>query len=213
MSNTIKNIIKRIIAVLNVPRRIPEFIAKAKNIVTMMTNNTNFPTPYPSNTPALATVTADITALETAESLALTKVKGAAEARDVKKSLVMKDLYALLRYVQGVADNNPASSEAIIMSSGFDVKKGAERIKAPFEALNGSVSGSVVLRAKSAGRRASYEWEMSKDNLNWAELPSTLQSKTEVKGLSPGSTMYFRFRAVLTKGESSWSQSVSIVIV
>ena len=188
----------------------------------MMTNNPNFPTPYPSNTPALAAVTADITVLETAESLALTKAKGAAEARDVKKGVVLKDLYALLRYVQGQADNIPASAEAIITSSGFDVKKSAEHVKAPFEAVNGTVSGTVLLRAKSAGKRASYEWQMmpappsksmDAEAPGWTNLPSTLVAKTSVSGLTPGSIMSFRFRAVLPTGESSWSQSVSIVVL
>lgn len=218
----IKVIVKRIVGVLNIPARIPQFIAKAKNIVLMMTNNPNFPTPYPSNTPTLTAVTADITALETAESTALTKTKGAAEARDVKKSLVMKDLYALLRYIQGVADNSPPNAEAIILSSGFDVKKAGERIKAPFEALNGEVSGTVILRAKSAGIRSSYEWQMSmlpaslktdSPATQWTDLPSTLQAKTEVSGLTPGSTMQFRYRAVTKSGEGSWSQVVSIIVL
>lgn len=222
----INNIVKRVIAVIKLPVSIPQLIAKAKNIVSMMTGNANFPTPYPSNTPALATVTADITALETAESLALTKAKGAASARDVKKGVVLKDLYALLRYVQGQADNIPASAEAIIQSAGFDVKKPGEHMKSDFEVRHGTVSGSVLLTAKSAGKRASYEWQMSTMQQSssekeisaapqpvWINLPSTLVAKTSVAGLTPGTTMLFRFRAVLPTGESSWSQVVSIIII
>lgn len=209
----INTIIRRVKAAFNMPRSIPQFIAKAKNIVMMITGNANFPTPFPSNIPSLAAVNADILALENAESLALTKAKGTADARDVKKSIVENDLRALLRYVQGIADNDPEKAEAIILSSGFSVKKPPQRVKSSFEAVNGKVSGTVLLRAKATARRASYEWQMSADNINWSTLPSTLSAKTEVKKLSQCSILYFRFRAVTKAGESSWSQTVSIVVL
>lgn len=209
----VSTIVRRIKAVMNSPRGIPQFIAKAKNIVMMMMNNPNFPPPFPSDTPSLNTVSADILALEDAESLALTKAKGTADARDVKKETVMRHLRALMRYVQGVADNDIENAEAIIFSAGFDVKRFTLPVKPALAALNGKVSGTILLRAKATARRASYEWQMSADKINWTLLPVTLSAKTEVNGLARGAAVYFRFRAVTKNGEASWSQVVSVIVV
>ncbi len=208
-----KKVIRREVAVLNIPHQISKLISLVKGIVLAMTGNANFPTPYPANVPALATVTADINALDSTESVALTKVIGSVETRDAKKEILLKDLHALLAYVQGIADNNPANAVAIIKSAGMDVKQPVSRTKSDFDVSYGDVSGSALLVAKVAAKRASYEWQMSADGKTWNNLPVTLICKTTVTGLVPGTTYYFRFKAVTTDGEGDWSQFVSIVAI
>jgi hypothetical protein len=68
------------IAVLNLPSRNKEVGPYAHSIVTAMSGNASFLTPDP----ALAVVSADITAYENAEAAVLARTAGAAEARDVK---------------------------------------------------------------------------------------------------------------------------------
>jgi hypothetical protein len=79
-------------------------------------------------------------------------------------------------------------------------------------AKHGSVAGSALLVAKSAGHRASYEWQFSTDQKTWTLLPVTLQAKTEVTGLASGTAYSFRMRPVTKAGEGNWTQVVSLLV-
>ncbi len=75
------------------------------------------------------------------------------------------------------------------------------------------MSGSVVLSAKSAGKKAAYNWRYSLDPKTWTSLPQTLVSKTGVSGLTPATTYYFQSDDQTVKGgESSWGQVVSFLV-
>jgi hypothetical protein len=43
-------------------------------------------------------------------------------------------------------------------------------------------------------------------------LPFTTQASTTVSGLTPGSTVHFRYRPVTKDGAGDWSQPVSIMV-
>ena len=88
------------------------------------------------------------------------------------------------------------------------------RVKAPLQAKNiADNSGVVALAAKAAGKRVSYNWQMSSDNgTTWADLPTTLQSKTTIGNLNPGARILFRVRPVLKNGERSWSNPVGLIV-
>jgi hypothetical protein len=206
---TNEKLIRRVIAVLNLPRGIAALISYVRGIILAMTGNTNFTTPSPT----LAVLTADVNALDAAESLAHTKAKGTAEARNAKKETLLKDLHALLAYVQIIADNNPTNAEAIILSSGMGVRKTSVKHISDFKAINAKVSGNVMLSVKAANKRASYEWQISTDQETWTFLPVTLQAKTLVSGLSPGTRYYFRYKSVLREGESGWSHVESVIVL
>ncbi len=210
---SIKKVINREIAVLKLPRQIPQLIGKTKGVTLAMTSNANLPVPFPSNIPALATVMADITALDAAESVVLTGVIGAVEARDIKKEVVLKDMRLYKAYVQGVADNNPSNAAQIIKSAGMGIKQKGSYTRPEFNVTHGKVSGTIALVVKAVGKRASYEWQMSTDAKTWTNLPNTLTCKTSVDGLIPGTTYYFRYNTVTKSGEGSWSQVVTILAI
>ena len=205
-------IIRRKLAALNLPQQVPNLMSHAKNIVLAMTGNTIFPEPYPTNVPSLATVTAVIASLDAAETTALSKAAGSVEARDAQKEILLKDLHALLYFVQGIADNDPTNAETIIKSAGMDIKHPGSRVKHDFNASHGDVSGTVKLFTRSAAKRASYKWQISTDNNTWTDLPVTIKCKTTVTGLTPGTLYYFRSIAVTKEGEGSVSQVVSIIV-
>jgi hypothetical protein len=198
----------RSIAVLKLSPRVKNVITFAQSVATAMEGNSSFPTPNPP----LTTLNADIAALVTAEAAVLARTKGAAETRDAKLAIVRADLEHERDYVQGVADSNVSTAESIIESAGMSVKKVTLHPKEAFTVKPGSVSGSVTLIAKAAAHRASYDWQQSLDQKTWTDLPSTLQAKTEVTGLTPGSTYSFRFRAVTKTGEGDFSQIVSLLV-
>jgi hypothetical protein len=88
------------------------------------------------------------------------------------------------------------------------VKKLTARNKVNLAVTPGLVPGTAHLVAKSAGHRSAYEWQYSLDPKTWTAIPVTLQAKTDVGGLTSGTTYAFRVRPVLKAGEATWSQVV-----
>jgi hypothetical protein len=199
----------RSIVSLKLPRACPGLITYAQGIVTAMTGNPNFPTPVPP----LSTVQQAIAALQTAETAALSRAKGAATVRNEKKQALVVLLQQLKATVQAAADANLESGASIIESAGVAVRKATIHAPRVFTAKPGAVSGSAKLIAKSAGPRSSYEWESSADGgKTWVNLPVTIQAKANVTGLASGTTMQFRYRPVTKTGEGDWSQVVSLLV-
>jgi hypothetical protein len=93
------------------------------------------------------------------------------------------------------------------------IRKTAAHSKLPFAAKAGPVSGTVLLAAKAAAARASYEWEWSGDGgKTWTAVLPTLQAKTQITGLPVATTVQFRFRSVTKAGASDWSQPISLLV-
>jgi hypothetical protein len=204
---------KRPIAVFLVKnfRRIGDFILKCKTIVLDIGNSPVF---FATPDPALAGVTTNINALETSQTVADTRVVGSAAARDLDYNEVLDDIHGLQGYVQKQADNavDEPTAIAIINASGFSLRVNGVHVKPPLAVEQSVATGEIILRAKSAGNRASYDWQMSTDGTTWEDLESTLQAKTTVSGLTIDRRTYFRFRSILPSGTGSWSGLVSIVV-
>ena len=205
---------KRPLAMLNwrALQRIGDFIVKVRAIVADIAANAGiFVTPAPP----LATVTTNITALEAAETLAQSRVVGAAAARDEKYNVVVDNVRGLQGYVQNLADNapNPGAAITIIQSSGFGLKVNGVRVKPPLEARNTKISGTVKLIAKAAGKRVSYQWQMSEDGgVTWTDLEVTLAANTSVSGLRVSAIVQFRVQSVTKAGPSGWTTPVNLVV-
>jgi hypothetical protein len=199
----------RSLAALKLPKQPVALAAFSTSVVKSMTGNPQFATPVP----ALAEVTQDITDLQTAETQAQSRIKGAVTTRNEKQTALVGTMQKLCAYVQGVADANVESGASIIESAGIGVRKVPVRTPRVFEATPGTVSGAVKLMAKSAGPRSSYEWQYSIDGgKTWVIAPATLQAKTIVTGLTPAATVQFRYRAVTKAGEGDWSQTVVLLV-
>jgi hypothetical protein len=194
---------------LKLSPRVKNVIAFGQSVSTAMTGNASFPSP----TPPLATLDADIAALVAAESAVLSRLKGAAVTRDEKLAIVKDDLLHLKNYVQGVADANPGTAQSIIESAGMGLRKVTVRMKGDLVVEQGAVSGSAHLVAKAAGRRAAYEWQYSTDQKSWSYGPTTLGAKADILGLTVGTTYYFRVSVVLKTGEGNFGQVVSLTVL
>jgi hypothetical protein len=206
--STTKSVHRSIVS-LDLPKKVPSLITYTISMVTAMTGNPSFPTPAPT----LAEVTAAITALQTAESAAVARTKGAVTARNDKKAVLVTLLQEMKAYIQKTADANADNSATIIQSAGVSVKKTAVRPPRVFSAVQGEVSGSAKLVTAAAGHRASYEWETSADGgKTWVTAPPSLQAKTTITGLPAGNTVQFRYRAVTKTGAGDWSQPVSLLV-
>jgi hypothetical protein len=208
MNSTTKSVRRPTIA-LALPKSVPALISYAQGIVERMTANPSFPNP----SPALVAVTAAINELQTAETAALSRIKGAVVARNEKRTALIAALQHLRAYVQAVADAETTNAASIIESAGVAVRKTPTRRARAFAAKPGPVSGVAKVVAEQAARRASYNWQYSTDGgKTWITAPSTLQAKTTIGGLVPGATVQFKYKAVTRAGEGDWSQPVSLMI-
>jgi hypothetical protein len=207
---TTTNNASRPMAVLKLPKnQVPFLITYARSILQAMTNNPAFSSPIPP----VAALEAAIVALANAEAATLTGLKGTVAERDQKRMELKMLLEQLCSYVQATADADPDRGASIIESAGMAVKNKAGPAPRAFAAKRGPVSGSVLLIAPKAGNRAAYEWQDSTDGMKtWVSLPVTVQATTTVHGLSPGSTVYFRYRTVTKDGASDWSDPVSKIV-
>jgi hypothetical protein len=208
MTTTSKNVHRPTIS-LALPKAIPALIQYGQGIVKRMTGNPHFPNP----TPTLTAVVVAINELQIAESGAQARTKGAVVLRNEKRTALVGVLQQLRSYIQSIADEDATNAASIIESAGVAVRKTPTRHARVFAARQGHVSGVANVVAAVAGRRASYDWEYSTDGgKTWVTLPSTLQAKTTVAGLTPGSTVQFKYRAVTKTGETDWSQPVSLMV-
>jgi hypothetical protein len=181
----------------------------AQGIVERLTANPSLPTP----TPTVAAIAAAIHDLQAAETAALARTKGSAAVRNDKRKALIGLLQQVRAYIQATADADATNAVSVIQSAGVAVRKTPTRHARVFAAKPGRVSGAATVVATSAARRASYEWQYSTDGgKTWVAAPATLQAKTTVAGLAPGSTVQFKYRAVTKTGEGDWSQPVSLMI-
>ncbi len=159
------------------------------------------------------TVGAAIDALAEAETATLTRLDGTVPVRDRKRLEVKMLLEQLCAHVQAIADADREHAISIIESAGMAVKKPSVAPERIFAAEPGDTSGDVRLRAPKGGNRAGYEWAYSTDGMKtWVSLPITVQASTAVRGLQPGSTVYFRYRVTTKDGTGDWSDPVSIIV-
>jgi len=206
MATKPKTVIKHIVAAINFPKQIADFIVYAKSVYSDMMGNQLFQGALPQ----LTTLNMDIMALDTAETAAKARAIGAVDTRNVMLEVVRLDLRGLRNFVQNLADVSPAKAEEIISSSGMSVKRATTHGKQKNSAVNGNEPGTVLLTGEGTGP---HEWRMSTDRINWIPLPASRTSKTSVAGLTSSTKYYFQNRQMLTKGEKSeWSEAVSILV-
>jgi hypothetical protein len=208
--STTNNATHRSRVILGLAKSSSALVTQATHVVTTMMGNPYFPSPVPN----LALVTVAIGALQTAEAATVSRTKGAAAARNQKRKELVTLLEQLGSYIQTVADADEANGPAIIESSGFAVRKTPTRTARVFAAKPGANSGVALLVAASAGHRSAYDWQYSTDGgKTWVLLPTTLQAKTSVTGLTPGAVVQFKYRAVTRTGADDWSQPVSLAVL
>jgi hypothetical protein len=192
---------------LNLPEVAALLIVYGRHVVQEMTNNPWFPSPEPP----LATVTADLDALEASEATVLSGTRGTAALRDLDRAAVESDLVGLKGHVGAVVAKNPAQAVAIIESAGMSPKRYTRPDKPDLAAVMGPVPGQAVVRAKAVGRGAAYEWQSSADGgKTWVAMGLTTVARTSLPGLVQGTTYLFRFRATFRNVTRDWSQSVSL---
>jgi hypothetical protein len=200
---------KRVIAVLDEPRTIHDYVAHAQFVASRVAADPVFASPRPP----IAALLADVAALQEATVAALSRAAGTRAARQALAAQVHGELMTLRCYVQEVADAHPGEQAAIIARAGMSVKDARGPSKPTFEAKQLPVSGKVHLFARAEKRRASYDWQYSKGEDAWLSGPRTVRADVTLEGLVRGAVYFFRYRTVTKEGVSDWRQSVSLLVV
>jgi hypothetical protein len=198
---------QRAIVLFKIPRRNNDRIHYPRSVATAMTGNPHFPSP----TPTMAAFEAHIDAAADAKAHVLIGPIGSAAQRDAKFAAVQSDLEQLRLHVQHVADASSGEAHAIIESAGMSLRRPGLHDKQALTVKAVSVAGSVVVVAKAAGDRATYEWQYSRVGEPWIEVERTRQAKKAFEGLVPGATYRFRVRAVTRAGRSDFGEVVSFL--
>lgn len=185
-------------------------IVKARFIVTSMTGNANFTTPNPP----LATITANVNALETASIAA--QGGGPDDTANMRAKEVVLDLSlkGLGAYVEGVANATPITAEAIILSAGMEVKGQGGHTAIDFDVQSTGNPGEVKLLRKAISR-GSYEFQMCTDpasEANWQKIYSGTRGRITKSGLTIATRYYFRATAIDKNGVGPWSDVKSIIV-
>ena len=193
-------------------RSIPSLITRVRFIIAQVEKHSDI---FIKPKPSVDTAKDHLNKLDAAQTLTLSRKRGSVAMRNAKHTIVVKDIYAWLAYVQELADEaqNPDKAAIIIRSAGLSIRKQPARTKLPFEAKHGVSEGDVILVAQAADKRASYKWEYSLNKTVWKEHTTTIKATTVIKGLTPGTRVYFRYKAYTKEGEHGWCQVISIIVL
>jgi hypothetical protein len=95
----------------------------------------------------------------------------------------------------------------------MDLRKTTSATKNDLNAKPGKLSGTLAVSARLGNVRASHDWQYSTDGgKTWISLPSSLQAKTTITGLTPLTAVMVRHRAVTKTGPQDWSAAVTAVV-
>jgi hypothetical protein len=187
-----------------------EKTAKARQIVSSLTGNPHFTTPHPplaqitSSADALDEAFADV---QTAKQTVLTKNSILRERNDELDS----QLRQLAAYIESISGDD----ESAILSAGVNVKNVvSSHIGTPLiaptglNAAEGDHDGEIDLNWDKSKNAKSYVIERSVDPptaTSWMHETVSLKSSTTISGLISGTRYWFRVAAVLTAGQTGWS--------
>jgi fibronectin type III domain protein len=185
-----------------------EIVDLGRRVVRALTGNTAFPSPHPP----LATLTAGLDGLETANN------DLEASRQETAKNLQIRDdkqvsIVALLRQSAAFVESVAGDDESVILSAGMDVRSAPSFQTQPAGApgnLSGSQSdheGEIDLHWDTV-KGASYEIQRSADPAtatSWQHAAVSVKSSVTISGLVSGTRYWFRVAAVTSAGQSGWS--------
>ena len=185
---------------------ISEKIGRARSVVTSMTGNPAFATP----SPALTVITAAINACDAAYVAALKGSVDDTANMHAKEAFMEMQLRLLCNYVEGIANANPATAEAVVLSAGLRVKAKPGRVAREFHATATEVPGEVKLVTRFV-QRATFIWQMCTDAslAAWETIGQATRGSMLKTGLIPGHVYYFRVAVVDKDGQGPWSEVMS----
>jgi len=193
---------------------IPEKVAKGRQIVTAMTNNTSFPNP----TPALADVTARLDQLDKAFG-SVQAAKSEVSTRVVSQENAQGEVDQILTQLAGYVESVAGRDDTLITSVGMETKAFRSTPTIPGEpqsvgAVAGTHEGVILLSWKPVPNAKSYTIESSTDPAtpaSWTHVAIATSAAKAINNLKSGTRYWFRVAAVGAGGQSGWSEHATKV--
>ena len=190
-------------------------IARARQIITAMTDHSSFPNP----SPALSDVKTAVDELEKTFALvqsARSEVATRVSTQETAEAKVDEVLTQLASYVESIAGKN----ESLITSAGMDTKARPSPSSVPevpqsLSATAGDHEGEIDLSWKAVPKARSYTIETSLDPAtatSWTHIGIATSASKTVSNLTSGKRYWFRVAAVSAGGQSGWSEHATKVV-
>ena len=201
---------------LNLKRlSVTDKIAKGRQIVTAMTNNTNFPNP----SPPLTEITASLDELTQAFAL-VQSAKSEVSTRVVTQDNSEAKLDQLLTQLAGYVESVAGRDDTLITSVGMETKAVPSAVTVPsvpqaLAANAGEHEGEINLLWKAVPKARSYIIEFSLDPAtasSWTHVGIATSASKVVTNLTSGKRYWFRVAAVGAGGQSGWSEHATKVV-
>ena len=199
-----------------------KFAAQVDLIITSLTNNANFPQPWPASTPTLAQLQTDLNSFQNILNAIATGDRSQIVNRQATREKLAGELNALAYYLQSVADG----STTILATTGFPARKVAQRplvpadVPAPAQLTlqRGTLSGQIIVRASRVAKAASYDVQTATADptvdANWTAAGSyTTCRRIQLDGLTPGKLYSVRVRAFGATGPGNWTPPSNLMVV
>jgi hypothetical protein len=194
---------------------VTEKIAKGRQIVTAMTNNTSFPNPNPpltEVTTALDELSQAFALVQAAKSEVTTRVV----SQDNAGTKVDQVLTQLAAYVESIAGRD----DTLITSAGMEMKAPPSAPSLPnvpqaLSASTGEHEGEISLVWKAVQNARSYTIEASQDPAtpaSWTHAGIAASASKLITNLTSGKRYWFRVAAVSAGGQSGWSEHATKVV-
>jgi hypothetical protein len=188
------------------------FLAKAQNIRTSMTGNTDFPDPVPS----LGTIGDAIDDYAAALVKAGTGNRSDVADKNAKRKILTDLLRSLAAYVTSIANGDRSK----LLTTGFDVSKEKEPVVITkpenITVNNGANSGVLLVSVKRVKGAASYVHEYATPEAmatdSWVST-TTSKSKITFSELEAGKIYYCRIAAVGSKGQIVYSDPIARMVI
>lgn len=184
-------------------------IVKAQSILDSMQSSINFPAagmpiPYPG-------IQTTIDNFQNAVVAAENGTTADTSFMHEQERLLVGAFNYLKAHVEMVA-NNSADPATVIISAGMQVAVAGGLSGVSDLTLDAMGNGTVQIRVPRLQDEKAFVFETSADGITWAEATSSSLTKTSIKNLTPGSTLYVRYCAIGKAGKGTVSQSKTVIV-
>jgi len=194
---------------------VTEKMAKARQIVTALTNNASFPNPHPSLTDVTAAAD-DLDRAYGSVQAAKSEVSTRAVTQDNAEAKLDQLVTQLAAYVESIAGRD----DTLITSAGMETKGSRTPSTVPtapqgVSASAGEHEGEIILAWKPVPNARSYIIESSLDPATangWTQVGIATAATKSIGNLTTGKRYWFRIAAVGALGQSGWSEHATKVV-
>jgi hypothetical protein len=190
--------------------------AAVGNVITKMTGNANFATPNPP----LATMSSLLADSQT-KAAAYVAAVNAAEQVMTERDLARKALVDAFEQLAAYVQNQSGGDEVIILSSGYDVRGTATPVGPVAQVLNVAVTegdGEGMLDVQWDPTKGAMSYEVALTTgadpatATYTQVALPTGSKTTLTGLTSGTRVWIKVRAIGSEGPGPWSDPATKIV-